>query len=266
MNDILNYVAKYDDEYIRKYMPHHSLFRIYLLGDNLTDSANELLHQDCEITICSCSYKDYNNCNSIEATRDHYRSCRKPCKGIPFTPGIFDIRSFHDHLLSDKSDNASVCDVAIIMGHSSALFAEDYNVITGLAKMKPTVVAFVGCSEGNARFGPIANISHMLSCVCEVTPIVGFYQRRIYLSELQNTSLIIGLRYYAGLVKHFQVTADQPQIRKQIARCAFGLAAAQLASSSTDPSVLINDNSPATNIMQTFKLNLYRIFHCLICS
>ena len=271
MTDIQKSV-KYNEEYAKEYMAHHRdresrisgnsvQFRIYLFDDNLRDSAKKLLHQFRDITICSCTYKDYNDCKSIAATRDHYLSCCKPRKGVRFTPGNFDIqcRSFHD-LMSDKYiDDASVCDVAIIMGHSSALFAEDYNVISGLAQMNPTVVAFVGCGEGNARFGPVANISHMLSCVCEVTPIVGFYQRRIYLSELQNTSLIIGLRYYAGLIKHFQVTADQPQIRKQIARCTFGLATAQLAPSSTDPSVFVNDSPAATSFIQNSYKSLQDI-------
>ena len=171
-------IQKFDEEYAKEYMAHHDResrlsgnsvqFRIYLFDDNLRDSAKKLLHQDFDITICDCTYKDHNDCKSIAATSDHYLSCCKPRRGVWFTTGIFDIqcRSFHD-LMSDKyADDASVCDVAIIMGHSSALFAEDYNVITGLAQMKPTVVAFVGCGEGNARFGPVANISHMHVKLC----------------------------------------------------------------------------------------------------
>ena len=258
MTDIHKYVEKYEYEYVKKYMPYHSSVRVYLCNDHLSDDAKYLLQQDCEISICSCSYENYNDCNSIEATRDHYLNCRKPPLRFQCDQYIFDIRDFH-HLVtsSDTSKDATVqCDVVMIMGHSSASFAEHYNVITALAQMKPTIVAFVGCGEGNARFGPVVNMLHLLSCVCDVTPIVGFYQRRVYVSELQNTSLIVGLRYYVKLIKHFRVTADQPQIRKQIARCAFGLATAR--ASATDPSVFINDSPRVVNFMQKTcnKLNL----------
>ena len=50
----------------------------------------------------------------------------------------------------------------IILGHSSVLFAEDKDLIETCAKLDLTIIAFVGCCEGNTRYGPILNMSYLL--------------------------------------------------------------------------------------------------------
>ena len=205
-------------------------FRVYLVDDDLDDCAKNLFKNRRDINICSCSLEDY--CiKSIALAREHHHKCRQSpfistCNQFACNQGNLSLHDFYK-LTSDYEEDATLfnCDVVMILGHSSALFAEDYKLITVLAKMKPTIVAFIGCGEGNTRFGPVVNMARILSCVCgDVTPIVGFYQRRVYVSELQDTNLIVGLQYYAQLLKYFKVTANQPQQtrnwRKQVARCA----------------------------------------------
>ena len=218
-------------------------FRAYGLNENNQDVQacvkNPL--KTCDVNICSCSYEDHCT-KSIAQTCEHYRNCRHRVS-IPtrIEDDDINLQWFHFHDLIRENKDAKV-DVVIILDHSNALFSKDHKLVTALAKKNPTVIAFIGYGEGNTRFGSVIKMAHLLSCVChDVIPIVGFYQRRVYVNELQNTSLIVGLKYYARLLKHFEITADQPQqIRKQIAKCAFGLATAQQFSAS-DPSVFVND-------------------------
>ena len=53
-------------------------------------------------------------------------------------------------------------DVIIILGHSSVLLAEDKDLIETFAKIRPNIIAFVDCSGGNSRYGPILTMSYML--------------------------------------------------------------------------------------------------------
>ena len=139
-------------------------------------------------------------------------------------------------------------DVIIILGHASVLLAEDKDLIAAFVKMDPTIIAFLGCCGGNTRYGPIATMSYLLPECCR--PILAFYQRQVYIDELEHTSLMVGIQYYLRMrygKEHHQING--PISKKKIALCAFGLAKSVISSLPMDPTVFINDRD-GENLIQ----------------
>ena len=117
------------------------------------------------------------------------------------------------------------CEVIIILDHCSALLAGEDDLVVALRKTSPVIVAFLGCCGGNTCYGPIVKMSQLLDRDDDkgTKPIIGFYQRRVYVSELRSTSLVIGLQYYMHMCNSSLQPAEDKANYRKIAICAFGL-------------------------------------------
>ena len=94
---------------------------------------------------------------------------------------------------------SSEYEVVIILGHSNVYNIGPYSmydILQAVLRHKPVIVAFLGCCGGSMRYGPLLMASHMQEVK---TTIFGFYQRRIYIDELLQTSLVVGIRNYLRL-------------------------------------------------------------------
>ena len=142
----------------------------------------------------------------------------------------------------------SCADVIVILGHSSVFSCGPFDteeLLVALTKLSPTIIAFLSCCGGNTRYGPIYKMSHLL------TPksVIGFYQRRVYVDELCETSLVRGLRYYMYLQRKFttlgkeesETSEETDKIKRLTAIQAFGCAQHSLDRNESDPTVLVND-------------------------
>ena len=209
------------------------------VAQNLVENLNKI-HQ-VEINACNCS-SQLHDCRSVTATRNHYRTCQKVKRQCYRFSNKF--QAHNVNWTTDVENQPQ--DVVIVLGHSREgnMLLTEYidRLVLYLTEIKPTIVAFLMCCGGNMRYGPVLKLSHLLTGEC--TPIIGFYQRRVYVNELLHTSLLIGVQYYLGMVK----PNDQPQTRKQIARQAFGLATTPQYSG--DPTVFVND-SPIQSFVQS---------------
>lgn len=166
---------------------------IYVLDETLKEKAEELakfMKEKCEITICDCSWEEISaSQGSIMVARKHYRNCKEKKHYTKTAHTDVCVKNFDD--LSDTIDKAKSGqtvphhDVIIILGHSSVLLAQDDDLVVALRKINPTIVAFLGCCGGNSRYGPIAKMSSLLDPDDDKStrPIIGFYQRRVYVSE-----------------------------------------------------------------------------------
>ena len=220
---------------------------IYVLDKTLNDCAGELeffLKQKCEINVCDKEHWETHIGYNIEETSENFDKCpEKKLHTYKVDSTVVSICDYGD-LERLKTKAKREVDVIIILGHSSALLAEDKDLIETFAKLDPTIIAFVGCCGGNTRYGPILNMSYLLPA-----PIIAFYQRQVYKDELKYTSLMIGLRnylhvYYGNEVgdKVDRLQSIQKIYRKKVeAKCAFALAKLDESLSPTDPTVFIND-------------------------
>ena len=131
-------------------------------------------------------------------------------------------------------------DVIVILGHSGVFscgpFETEELLVALTTKLDPTVIAFISCCGGNKRYGPIYKMSHLLTSKC----LVGFYQRRVYIEELCETSLVIGLRNYLYLQCELtkSVKGETDEKRRLAAIQAFACAKLSLKN---DPTVFISD-------------------------
>ena len=92
-------------------------------------------------------------------------------------------------------------DVIIIIGHSSVsnigrLQTSDVLNIF-IQSPQPSIIAILGCCGGNNRYGPLFKLSHW-----KHKTIYGFYQRMVSTDELNESSLILGIRNYLCLSKY----------------------------------------------------------------
>ena len=119
----------------------------------------------------------------------------------------FDATKFHhlvqqyQHDLTDVKKSPEVQDVVVILGHLSALCCSPTateDLLVALTKLKPTIVTFMCCGGGNDRHGPILKLAHLLYPKC----IVGYFQRRVYVEELHETCLVVGLQNFLYMISH----------------------------------------------------------------
>ena len=237
---------------------------IYVLDDTLYDCVKKLrkfLTKRRVINICSDHHWSKHLGETIGETSDNFKKCNEE-KSAADTPSV-SIRDYGylERLVSEAKKrvigHGLRHDVIIILGHASVLLAEDKDLIAAFVKMDPTIIAFLGCCGGNTRYGPIATMSYLLPEYCR--PILAFYQRQVYIDELEHTSLMIGIQYYLRMhyVKEFE-HHDHPInsliSKKETAVCAFGLATSVMSSLSMDPTVFINDRDGENPIQKLHDL------------
>ena len=204
---------------------------IYVLDESLKKHAKNLKEFICEVNNCNCSWDKIcpDDKGSVAVFHEHYLTCQEQ-------------QNFHNQCevdICDFNDLSKTIDIVksrevkdiwiphykviIILGHYSALLAGEDDLVVALRKINPIIVAFLGCCGGNTRYGPIAKMSQLLDPDDDkdTKPIIGFYQRRVYVSELLSTSLVIGLRYYMHM-SNLQPIGNKATYRK-IAIRAFGL-------------------------------------------
>ena len=267
---------------------------IYVLDKtlkNLAKDIKEFLTKDCEITACDDHWSEHVG-NTIEQTAANSDDCQHfkslhPYK--PLTSTAVSIRSYGylERLITETKRRVEGRglhhDVIILLGHSSVLLAEDKDLVETFAKLNPTIIAFVGCCGGNTRYGPILTMSYMLynisrevplpmippshmiapspmiapSHMIAPSPMIAFYQRQVYMDELFNTSLIIGLQYYLHIRYGDKVGMRGRYTEKDMAKCAFALAKLNKSVPPTDPTGFINDregNNPVQMILHKCDL------------
>ena len=209
---------------------------IYVLDESLKEHAIKLkkfFEKKPETEICNCLRDNKifpDDEGSVAIAREHYLNCKEitdPIKSSHDQCKV-DVYNFDDlsktiDKVNCKSGDISHHEVIIIFGHCSALLAEKDDLVVALRKINPIIVAFLGCG-GNTRYGPIVKMSQLLDPDDDTgtKPIIGFYQRRVYVSELLDTSLVIGLQYYMHIRNSPSQPAENKNYRK-IAICAFGL-------------------------------------------
>lgn len=151
-----------------------------------------------------------------------------------------DIRSFSHlgSLLKYSSEDKFKFDydVVVILGHSTIFtigpfFTTDIlSTLVDVCSPRPSIVALLGCCSGNARYGPASILPH----VHDLETIFVFYRRMVYLDEIMNTSLVLGIRNYLSF------TAKFPCVKSRVmAKHAFVSAA--LEAPDNDPTAFVND-------------------------
>ena len=121
-----------------------------------------------------------------------------------------------------EGETAGTHEVVVILGHSSVFNFGPFSIsdiLEAILRHKPVIVAFLGCCGGSVRHGPMLMISQMNG----LETIFGFYQRRIYIDELIQTSLLTGIRNYLRFPK--KLNGVEPRI---IAKRSFVQAALEL--------------------------------------
>ena len=103
-------------------------------------------------------------------------------------------------------------DVIMILGHSSISNIGKLPTLdllnTFISPPQPSIIAILGCCGGNSRYGLLYKLSHF-----KTKTIFGFYQRMVSTNELNESSLILGIRNYLCLSKHKYL--DKRKIAKQ---------------------------------------------------
>ena len=138
-------------------------------------------------------------------------------------------------------------DVIIIIGHSSVsnigrLQTSDVLNIF-IQSPQPSIIAILGCCGGNNRYGPLFMLSHW-----KHKTIYGFYQRMVSTDELNESSLILGIRNYLCLSKYRE---HRHLDRRIIAKQAFVYGV--LEAPAYDPTAFANDNDKAITIQSFLK-------------
>ena len=198
----------------------NTIAAIYVLDETLRDKAEDLkekLIKDDEIMLCS-SWEEHvkgsigETYNSVETcTHGHYK---KDLNKVDADDVIIRDYEYLERLITeaksrDESNNMDGLhhDVIIILGHTSVMLAEDKYLIAAFGRIKPTIIAFLGCCGGNTCYGPILTMSYLLPSyayapcdqVDSPPSIIAFYRRQVYKHELDDTSLVLGLKYYLHL-------------------------------------------------------------------
>ena len=219
---------------------------IYVLDKSLKEHAikvEKFIKDKCEVQICNCPWDKIcpDDKGSVSVTCEHYFNCEeKQEKSFPAIESSHDqcevnVYDFDD--LSETIDKTNSgadtphYEVIIILGHCSALLAGEDDLVVALRKINPVIVAFLGCCGGNIRYGPIVKMSQLLDPDDDIKgtkPIIGFYQRRVYVFELLSTSLVIGLRYYMHMRNSSLQPAENKANYRKIAICAFGLSTSKI--------------------------------------
>ena len=227
---------------------------IYVLDKTLYGSAVELkafLTQSCKVYKCNKLHWSNHLEDTIAETSASFRKCDHYTGTLEYgniDTNVVSIRDYGylERLITEAKSSIEEHelrhDVIILLGHTSVPLAEDKDLIAAFTKMDPTIIAFLGCCGGNTHYGPILTMSYLLPSN-KATPIIAFYQRQVYIDELKDTSLMIGLQYYLHMISH-QNSYD----KKEVARCAFGLAKSFDSFSSTDPTVFINDGDEKNSV------------------
>ena len=152
---------------------------------------------------------------------------------------------------------SSAYNVVIFLVHSQ-VYNSDLSAIESLMKLcakeetAPNIVAILGCCGGNTRYGNILKMSLLLDN--KISPIIGFYQRCVYINELVTTSLLRGIRFYIHLQSAWlKKWKELPQIiricySKAFAKFAFKLA--MCSAPANDPTLFINDTDKKGLIQQ----------------
>ena len=159
-----------------------------------------------------------------------------------------------------------VKDAVVILGHSSMLgsgSAVEY-LLAAVTKLQPTIVAFLCCNEGNSRYNPILKFAQLLYPKC----IVGFYQRRVYVEELLETNLVVGLRNFLCIIPYYKGKfpfETDPRFMTGKATNVYGLESTetnykQLAIKAFACAKL-NEHDPTTFVNDSENLNLVEILH-----
>ena len=156
-----------------------------------------------------------------------------------------------------ESFENSVYDVVIFLIHSQ-VYNWDLSVTASLMELcakeeaAPTIVAILGCCGGSTRYGNILMMSLLLDT--KTSPIIGFYQRCVYVSELVTTSLLRGIRYYLHLQSVWLrewimfPNSIRRHYSKTFAKFAFGLA--MCSADANDPTLFLNDTDKKGLIQQ----------------
>ena len=150
---------------------------------------------------------------------------------------------------NSESITSLAYDVVIFLVHSQ-VYNWDLSVIESLMKLcakeetAPSIVAILGCCGGNTRYGNILKMSFLLDS--KTSPIIGFYQRCVYINELVTTSLLCGIRFYVHLKSVW--LKEWTKYSKVLAKFAFRLA--MCSAPANDPTLFINDTDKKGLIQQ----------------
>ena len=106
-------------------------------------------------------------------------------------------------------------DVVVILGHSNVFnfgSLDISDILEALLHPKPpSLVVFLGCCGGNGRYGPLTMLSQLPEWQ---NTVFSFYQRRIYIDELCQTSPVLAIQYYVHLVRADSVKETKDNIHR----------------------------------------------------
>ena len=247
------------DEIFAKFQLKDITIAIYVLDKTLYDFAKDLrtfLTKSCNFNLCDKHCWESHLKETIAETYASFKNCHEVKHTIAFPQNntCISIRSYgylKEVIMEAKrrvKGNGLHHDVILILGHTSVMLAEDKDLIAAFSKIKPTIIAFLGCCGGNTRYGPILTMSYLLPAEC--SPVIAFYRRNVYKDELEETTLMIGLQYYLHFKNDKKLKLDD----RMLARCAFGVAKLTGSVSPTDPTVFINDKDQENPIQRLLDI------------
>ena len=234
---------------------------IYVLDDKLNQTADEIkrfLRKECKIKCYNeLEKKEYNMMSigkailKVKEKTKHllenqrtagtlYHQAMDLCgQAVPFEEPlsenavkVISMPNFDEGVSAGTHDH----EVVIVLGHSNVFNFGQFNICDILEViLHPGLViaAFLGCCGGSARYGPLL----MISQLTDLEAIFGFYQRKIYIDELTQTSLVTGIRNYLRLSEML----NEVEL-KIIAKRSFVQAALELQHNLDDPAIFANDS------------------------